>query len=435
LTESLINSLTQLPNLKVSARSSVFRYKGKETDPLAIGKELGVRAILTGRTIQRGDNLNVSVELVDVRDGKQLWGEKYSRKVSDLLSMQRDIAHEITGNLRPRISGTDERRAARQYTQNPEAYQLYLKGRYYWYKFTPADHQRAADYFNQAIAKDPAYALAYAGLADTYGASVTSGWLSASDGYPKGMAAARKALELDETLAEAHMSIGAITMVDKLDWATAEREYKRAIELNPNYPLTYVLYSFLLTATGRLDEGINMARRGLEADPLSVSASNAAADANYFARRFDEALIQHRKTIEIDPNRRSTYVGIGMCYQQKGLHDEAITAYQKEISGESRGAHVLALLAYAYAASGRRAEAMRIRDELKKRAQEKHVSPYALAILYTGLGEKDQALEQLNKALEERAGWFINFKAEPLFDPLHSEPRFADLVRRLGLPQ
>ncbi|MDQ5845564.1 MAG: protein kinase, partial [Acidobacteriota bacterium] len=269
LTESIINSLTQLPNLKVIARSSVFRYKGKETDPLLIGKELGVRAILTGRLVQRGDNLNVSVELVDVHDGKQLWGEQYSRKVADLLSVQRDIAQEITGNLRPRISGTSEPPAPRQYTQNPEAYQLYLKGRYYWNRFTPADHRRADQYFNQAIATDPTYALAYVGLADSYGASATNGWISPNEGYPKAMAAARKALELDDSLAEAHTTFGAITMFYNLDWATAEREYQRAIALNPNYALTYELYSYLLNATGRMDEGIRMVTRALEADPLS----------------------------------------------------------------------------------------------------------------------------------------------------------------------
>jgi eukaryotic-like serine/threonine-protein kinase len=266
LTESIINSLTQLPNLKVIARSSVFRYKGKDTDPFVVGKELGVRAVLTGRIMQRGDNLNVSVELVDVRDNKQLWGEQYSRKVSDLLSVQRDIAQEITANLRPKISGTEEPRA-KQYTQSSEAYQLYLKGRYYWNKFTPDDHRKAEDYFKQAIDKDPTYALAYVGLADTYGASSTNSWIPPNEGYPKAMAAARRALELDDSLAEAHASVGAITMFSKFDWATAEREYKRAIELNPNYPLSYVVYSYLLTSMGRPDEAIIMARRGTVVDP------------------------------------------------------------------------------------------------------------------------------------------------------------------------
>jgi serine/threonine-protein kinase len=436
LTESIINSLTRLPNLRVIARSSVFRYKGKETDPLAIGKELGVRAILTGRIMQRGDDLNVSVELIDVRDNKQLWGEQYTRKASDLLSMQRDMAQEITGNLRPRISGADERRATRQFTANPEAYQLYLKGRYFWNRFTPADHQRAADYFNQAIAKDPTYALAYVGLADTYGASATNGWIRPVEGYPKAMAAAKKALQLDETLAEAHTTLGAITMFYQLDWTTAEREYKRAIELNSNYPLAYELYSYLLSASGRVDEGVNMVKRGLAADPLSALLSDDLGEAYYLARRYDDSLNQYRKTLEFDPNRSGAFAGMGFAYQQKGMYDEAIKGYEKAISGAGRIPSALVLLAYAYASSGRKAEATRIVDELTGMArQQQYVSPYDLAILYTGLGDKDRALEQLNKAFDERAGWIIYLKVEPLFDPLRSEPRFADLVSRLGLPQ
>jgi eukaryotic-like serine/threonine-protein kinase len=435
LTESIINSLTQLPNLKVIARSSVFRYKGKETDPLLIGKELGVRAILTGRLVQRGDNLNVSVELVDVHDGKQLWGEQYSRKVADLLSVQREIAQEITGNLRPRISGTSEPPATRQYTQNPEAYQLYLKGRYYWNRFTPADHRRAEQYFNQAITADPTYALAYVGLADSYGASATNGWISSLEGYPKGMAAARKALELDDSLAEAHTTLGAITMFYNLDWATAEREYNRAIELNPNYALSYELYSYLLTANGRMDESITMVKRGLEADPLSALLSDDLAQTYYLARRYDESLDQYRKSLEIDPNRPGAFAGIAMVYQQKGMYDEAIKFYEKAISGSGRTPNVLVVLAYAYATSGRKAEATKIANELAVNGRQQYVSPFDLAILYTGLGDKDRAIEQLNKAFEDRAGWIIYLKVEPLFDPLRADARFADLERRLNLPQ
>lgn len=435
LTESIINSLTQLPKLKVIARSSVFRYKGKETDPLLIGKELGVRAILTGRLVQRGDNLNVSVELVDVHDGKQLWGEQYSRKVADLLSVQRDIAQEITGNLRPRISGNSEPQSPRQYTQNPEAYQLYLKGRYYWNRFTPADHRRADQFFNQAIAIDPSYALAYVGLADSYGASATNGWISPADGYPKAMAAARKALELDDSLAEAHTTFGAIMMFYNLDWVTAEREYQRAIALNPNYALTYELYSYLLNATGRIDEGIKMVNRALEADPLSALLSDDLGQTYYLARRYDEALDQYRKTLDLEPNRSGAFAGIAMVYQQKGMHDEAIKFYEKAIAGSGRAPNALVVLAYAYATSGRKGEATKIADELAASGRQQYVSPFDLAILYTGLGDKDRAIEQLNKALEDRAGWIIYLKVEPFFDPLRSDPRFDDLVRRLNLPQ
>jgi serine/threonine-protein kinase len=431
LTESIINSLTQLPNLKVIARSSVFRYKGKENDPLAIGKELGVRAVLTGRVIQRGDSLNISVELLDVRDNKQLWGDQYSRQVSDLLSVQRDIAREITSNLRPKISGT-EQLAARQTTQNSDAYQLYLKGRYYWNKFTPADHQRSIDYFKQAIEKDPGYALAYVGLCDAYGASSTNGWIPSYEGYPKAIAAARKALELDENLAEAHTSYGALTMFYNLDWSTAEREYKRAIELNPNYPLSYELYSYLLTAMRRPDEAINMAKRGLETDPLSVLLSDDISSAYYFARRYDESISQTKKSLEMEPNRSAAHVGLGATYQQKGMYNEAIKEYDTAIGEIGRIPGALALLGYTYAVQGRKAEALKLLDELTR---EKSGSPYDLATIYTGLGQKDDAITQLNKAYEERAGWIIYLRVEPLFDPLRHDPRFTELVDRLRLPQ
>jgi serine/threonine-protein kinase len=433
LTESIINSLTQVSNLKVIARSSVFRYKGKETDPLAAGKELGVRAVLTGRIQQRGDELSISAELVDVRENKQLWGERYERKVSDLLSVQREIAKEISGTLRLRLSGAEQSRVTKRYTENPEAYQLYLKGRYFWLKFTPADFQRAAEYFNQAIAKDPNYALAYTGLADTYGASATSSWIAPTEGYPKAKAAAKKALDLDETLAETHATLGALTMLSDLDWAAAEREYKRAIELNPNYPITYELDSYLLCATGRLDEGIKTAQRGLEVDPLSVPLSDDTGQAYYLARRYDEALKQMRKSIEMDPNDATSNIISGTVYEQEGRYDEAVAAYQKGIKASERTSNILGFLGHAYAASGRRGEALKILEELKEMSRQKYVSPYDMAVLYVGLGEKDRAIEQLNKAYEERAGWVIYLKVEPLFDPLRSDVRFTDLLRRMGL--
>ncbi|HEX9630139.1 MAG TPA: tetratricopeptide repeat protein, partial [Pyrinomonadaceae bacterium] len=433
LTESIINSLTQVPNLKVIARSSVFRYKGKDTDPLAVGKELGVRAVLTGRIMQRGDSLNVSVELLDVRDNQQLWGEQYSRKVSDLLFVQRDIAQEITANLRPRISGTEEPRT-KQYTQNSEAYQLYLKGRYYWNKFTPDDHRKAEDYFKQAIDKDPTYALVYVGRADTYGASSTNSWIAPNEGYPKAMAAARRALELDDSLAEAHASVGAITMFSKFDWATAEREYKRAIELNPNYPLSYELYSYLLTSMGRPDEAISMARRGTEVDPLSALLSDDMASAFYFARRYDEAIRQTQKFLDIEPNRPGSYAGLGQSYQQKGMYTEAIKEYETAIKLMGRNPSALALLGCAYAAQGKQADASKLLEEMNGIAKEKYVSPYDLALIYASLGRKQEAIEHLNKAYDERSGWVIYLKVDPMFDSLHAEPGFTDLVRRLNLP-
>jgi len=431
LTESIMNSLTELPNLKVIPRSSVFRYKGKETDPLKAGKELGARAVLTGRLTQRGDDLLVSAELIDVRDNKQLWGAQYQRKISDLLAVQSEIAKAISTNLRPAISGGDQGKLKRRYTDNPQAYQLYLKGRYFWLKFTPEDHKKAAEYFNQAIAIDPTFALAYAGLGDTYGASATNGWISPREGYPKGKVAVKRALEIDDSLAEAHTTAGALTMFYDLDWAGAEREYKRAIELNPNYSITWEVYAYLLSATGRLEEGIRTAQRGVEVDPLSVVLAADMANATYLARRYDEAIKQYQKSLEMDPNHFGGLAGLGEVYELKGMHDEAIKSFQKAIAVGGRTSGLLAFLGHAYATSGKQAEAQKLLAELNEMSKQAYVSPYDLAVLYVGLGDKERAIEQLNKAYEDRAGWIMYLNVEPIFDPLRADPRFGELVSRM----
>ena len=434
LTESIINSLTQLPNLKVIPRSSAFRYRGKETDPLKAGKELGVRAVLTGRVLQRGDDLLVSAELIDVRDNKQLWGDHYQRKVSDLLAVQNEIARAISSNLRPTLAGVDRNKLKQRYTDNSEAYQLYLKGRYFWLRFTPEDHKKAEESFKRAIAIDPNFALAYVGLGDTYGASATNGWLSPREGYPKAKIAVKRALELDDTLAEAHTTLGALMMFYDLDWAGAEREYKRALELNPNYSTTYELYSYLLCATGRFEEGISTSKRGAELDPLSLPMIGDVSAAYYIARRYDEAIKELHKSLEIEPNHFGPHLALGVTYDVKGMHEEAIKELQKAIAIGGRTSSVLAVLGHAYATSGKPAEAQKMLAELNEMSKTTYVSPWDMAILYVGLGDKDRALEQLNKAYEDRAGWIIDLKVEPILDPLRSDPRFVDLVRRMNFP-
>jgi TolB-like protein/DNA-binding winged helix-turn-helix (wHTH) protein/Tfp pilus assembly protein PilF len=433
ITESLINSLSKLSTLRVTARTTAFSFKGRSADPRQAGRQLNVDALLTGRVAKRGDTLSIQVDLIRVADGSQLWGEQYHRKLSDILAVQREIAKEISSNPRLKLSSAEQSRVTKHYTENPEAYQLYLKGRYFWNRFTPADHQRAAEYFRQAIGKDPTYALAYTGLGDTYGASAANSWIAPTEGYAEGKALAKRALELDETLAEAHVSFGAGTMFQDLDWAAAEREYQRAIELNPQYAIAYSAYSYLLCATGRVDEGIKTAKRGLEVDPLSVLLIGDTGQAYYLARRYDEALKQIEESFEIDPNDAGANIILGMVYEQKRMYDEAIAAYEKAINASERTSAILGLLGHACAASGRRVEALKRLDELKAMSRQKYVSPYDMAVLYTGLGEKDRAIEQLNKAFEERAGWIINLKVEPLFDPLRSDSRLADLVRRMGL--
>ena len=434
ITESVINSLTQLPNLRVVTRSTVFRYKGKQTDPVAIGKELGVGAVLTGRLLQRGDNLTISTELLDVRDNKQIWGEQYQRKLSDLLATQRDIAREIAANLRPKLFATSEvELRSSNTTDNAEAYQLYLHGRYFFRKFTPAAHQRAAQYFSEALAKDPNYALAYVGLADTYAASAANSWIPPGEGYPKAMAAVQRALAIDENLAEAHTNFGAMMMFYELDWLKAEREFKRSIELNPNYPETYELHSYMLSATGQVTEAIDVMKRGLMVAPLSLPLSDDLGQAYYWARRYDEALDQYRKSISIDAHHPGAYAGVGVVFLQKRMYREAVESFHKAIDSMDRTSTLLGLLGYTHAMAGRKTEALKILDELKQMEKSKYVSPYDLAVVYTGLGDQDRAIEQLNKAYEQRAGWIIMLKVEPIFDPLRSDPRFVELLQRLRL--
>jgi TolB-like protein len=434
LTESIINGLTPIQNLKVIPRSSVFRYKGKEIDPLKVGHELGVSAVLTGRLLQRGNDLVVSTELIDVRHNKQIWGDHYQRKLSDLLAVQTDIANAISTNLRPTLSGSVTDKIKKRYSQNSEAYQLYLKGRYHWIKFTPEDHLRAAAYFNQAIAIDPNFALAYSGLSDTFGASATNGWTSPREGYLKAKIASKKAVELDDSLAEAHASVGAVAMFYDFDWATAEKEYKRAIELNPSYEISLELYSYLLVALGRFDEGIRMVQLGVEAAPASVVLSDDLVQAFYLAHRFDDGLRQAQKSLDMDPNHYGIFVILAQLYEAKGIHDAAIEQCRKGIGLVGRTSVILSFLGHAYAESGRRDEAIKIINELNERSRNEYISPYDVAIIYVGLRDKEKAFEQLNRAYDDRAGWIININVDPIFDPIRSDPRFVELVKRMKFP-
>jgi len=438
VTESIINSLTQLPSLKVMARSSVFRYKGKEDDPMAAGKEMGVRAVLTGRIMQRGDSLTISTELLDVRDNKQLWGEQYQRKVSDLLAVERDIAQEITGNLRLKLSGPEQSRVAKHYTENPEAYQLYLKGRFYWNRRTEDGARKAIEYFQLAIEKDPTYALAYTGLADCYsvlGTSYNVASLSPSEAIPKAKAAATKALEMDDTLAEAHTSLAYIRLNYDWDWAGAEREFKRAIELDPNYANAHHWYSHYLMAMSRPEESLAESKRALELDQLDMVMNLHLGWHYIYAHQYDLAIEQFRKTLEMDPNYGLTHWYLGQAYAQKGMYAEAETELRKAKNLLQQIVAVDADIGYAYAASGKGGEAKKVIDELKQLSKQRYVSSYYIALIYAGLGEKDLAFEWLENAYKERSDLLVYLNRDPRLDSLRPDPRFADLVKRVGLPQ
>jgi serine/threonine-protein kinase len=434
LTESIINNLTQLPNLKVIARSSVFRYKGKEGDPLAIGKELGVRAVLAGRLMQRGDTMLISTELIDIRDSKQLWGEQYERPLSDMLSVQREIAREITNNLRPTLSGIDQSRANKQYTANAEAYQLYLKGRFYWNKRTAADFHKSIPYFQQAIEKDPNYALAYSGLADAYALLTAYSNEPPRELMPKAKEAALKALALDDKLAEAHASLGQIVEYYEYDFATAEREYYRALELNPNYATAHQWLAEHLSGFKRFDEAIAEIKRALELDPLSPIMNRIYADILVDARRFDEAIEQYKKTLELDPNFPTAHFFLGRAYEGKGMYDQALDEYEKTSTVNLVPQETLKKLREVYKKSGWKAYMQATVDRLLG-SQRVQLPPYVMATLYAKLGQHDEAMKWLEKGYEERDFRLIMITVSYEFDGLRSDPRFRDLVHRIGLPE
>jgi len=431
VTESIINNLAQLPNLRVSPRSSVFRYKGKETDPLEAGKALGVRAVLTGRLQQRDDEVIISAELVDLRDNKQLWGEQYQRKMADLLTVQRDIAREITNNLRPRLSGSEQNRVTKQYTANSEAYQLYLKGRFYWNKRTINDFKRASTYFQQAIDKDPNYALAYSGLADSYGLLAVFGAGPPKDWMPQAKTAAMKALALDDSLAEAHASLGLITAYYDWDFVGAERELRRAIELNPNYATAHEWRAENISSLKRHDEALAEIRRALELDPLSLIINRVYADLLLNARRYDEAIEQYRKTIEIDPNFRTAHERLVRAYEAKGMYDQAIAEYLASPASSER----LTGMKETYTKSGWNGVLQILLASLLEKSKKDYVRPFSVASLYARLGQKDEAFAWLEKAYQDRDYQMTELNVRTDMDLLRGDPRFADLLRRVGLPQ
>ena len=428
VTESIINSLAQLPNVKVIARSSVFRYKGQKIDPLKAGQELGVHAVLTGRLVQRGDSLTISTELLDVRENKQLWGEQYNEKLADILSMQRVIAGQISNNLRLKLSGADQNRVTRGYTENAGAYQLYLKGRFLWNKRTSESLEKSIEYFNQAIEKDPGYALAYAGLADSW---YSRGWyrhVEPKDAYEKARAAANKALELDPRLAEGHAILAAIKTVYDWDWQGAEREFKRAIELNPNYATAHQRYSLFLPALGRFDEAIAEARKARDVDPLALPVNENLGDVLYLARRYDEAIEQLKKTLELDPNYGVAHSTLSKVYEAQGRHEESLEERLKGSTPET-----VAELRKVFAASGMKGVWRNRLNVLLERSKTAYVSPADIALFYTRLNDRDQAFAWLEKAMAERSINFNYLVADPRFDNLRGDRRLADLLRRVGL--
>jgi tetratricopeptide (TPR) repeat protein len=421
-----------LPQLSVRSFSAVAHFKDKEVNPQASGNELKVRAVLTGRLVRRGDEFAISAELVDVRGNRQIWGSQYQRKVDDILAMQEEISREISENLRLQMTGADKQRLNRRQTVDSAAYQLYLQGRYQWNKRTLEGLQQSIDYFQQAILKDPQYALAFAGQADAYALLADFNVLPAREVLPKVKSAAQKALDLDGTLAEAHTSLGWSQFHD-LDWTGAEKEFKRAIELNASYPTAHSWYGEYLMAQGRFDRAQEEMTRAYQLDTLSPVLNLALGYRFYYAHQYAQAIEQCQKVLAMDPNFAPAHVCLGRAYQQKPAFPEAIAEFRKALDISEGDTNELAASGQAYAVSHQEGAARTILDQLKERSQQTYVQPMWIAAIHVGLGEKDQAFDWMQRAYDDRSAWLVYLKVDPLFDPVRGDARFADLLRRVGL--
>ena len=431
ITDSIINKLSQLPNLKVSAFSSALAYKGKQTDAQTIGRDLKVRGVLMLRLTQQGANLSISVELVDARDNHHLWGERFNRKVADIVTISDDISREVCEGLRLKLSGDERKQLAKHYTENAEALRNYWQGVSYVQKKSPLEQQKAIESFQEAIKLDHGYALPYVGIARAYYAPRNSFMQLPEADRQQMLSAVQTALEIDNDLAEAHALLGGIRQ-DQDDWAGAEKELKRAIDLNANGWGVRWLYSRYLSATGRHDEAINEARQAVQNDPLSANSLGLLGLSYLFARHYNEAIESFQKAVEKEPEYAPYHTNLARAYVQKAMYEEALAEFQKAITINREAPGRLAAFAYTCAISGKKADAQKILDELKERAKSEVISSECFAIIYAGLGENDHAFEWMEKFYKDRTGppyLTINL----MLDRLRSDPRFSDLARRKGL--
>ncbi len=437
ITEGIINSLSKLPKLRVVPRSTVFRYKGQQNDTQKIGNELGVRAVFAGRILQIGDSLIVNAELVDIANEAQIWGEQYRREMTDIFTLLDEIVEDISGKLKLKLSGEDKKQLVKRPTENSEAYQFYLKGRYFvTSKRTEEWIKKGIEYFQKAIDLDPNYALAYSGIAEAYGflASSTGGW-SPREAYPKAEAAAMKALELDNSLGEAHCSLGFSRLLYDWDFRQAERAFKKAIELSPNHPNAHDGYGFYLKAVGRHAEAIEKCKHAQKLDPLSPFSHVSLGYAYYFARDYDRAIDECRKALEMDKHSTFAYRNLGLAYLQQGKLEKAIESLDNAVKFSSGGLAFESYLGFAYAVAGKRTEALEVLASLEDLDKERYVPAYNFAIIHAGLGDFDKSFEWFEQARKERSGFLPFLKVEPVVDCLRDDSRFQDLLNQIGLPE
>ena len=433
ITGSLINILATLPKLRVMAQSTVSKFKARQIDPRAVGRELNVRAVLTGRIMQSGGSLRIGAELVDVATGSQLWGAQYDRKPGDIFVVQDEISSEISEKLRLQLTRAEKKQLTKRHTENAEAYRLYLKGRHHWNRWTEEGFYKAIEHFQQAIDSDPSYALANAGLADCY---VLLGWnsyLPPKEAFPKGKVAAKAALQLDPDLAEGHTPLAALLWLHDWEWDKAQTEFKRSLELGPNYATANHWYAEYAMTVGRHEEAMARMKKSLDLDPLSLIINVAVGWALYHARRYDEALEQLRRTVDLDPNYPITYWILGLVLRKTGFYESAITEGEKGVKLSGGSPLMRAALAHTLGAAGRTNEAQGILDDLTNLAKQKYVAPYFFAGIHVGLGESEGAIECLEKCYEEHSHWLIYIHLDPSLDGLRDHPRFQSLLHRVGL--
>jgi TolB-like protein len=429
LTEELTDALTRVPGLQVTARTSSSAYRGKPQDIREIGARLNVGMVLEGSVRQTDQRLRITAQLNSVKDGFHLWSETYDRDKRDIFAVQEEIARSIVAALKIQLATHRDARFVTQHTTNLEAYTLYLKGRYLWNVRTVEALAKSRRYFEEAIRTDPNYALAYSGLANTYVQGPVG--LSTDEAVPKARAAARRAIEIDDRLAEPHASMAQIRFYYDWDWPGAEQEFKRAIQLDPNNANAHHAYSHYLTAMGRHPESFREAQNALDLDPLETIVNTHMEWAFFYARQYDRALAKCLQTLKNDPNFLMSKLILGQIYEQKRMHSEAIAAFRDSVRLSSNDAGV-GYLGNALAVSGRRNDALRVLSDLERMSKERHVSPYSFALLYVGLRDKDRAFESLERAYAERSPKLVYIKAEPLLDPLRSDRRFDALMTKMG---
>jgi TolB-like protein/Tfp pilus assembly protein PilF len=434
LTEELISTLSKITAFRVIARTSVMRYKKNTAKTIAeIGAELGVAAVIEGSVRKAANKLRVSAHLVDVKSEERLWSRDYDREIDDIFAIQTDIAKKIAESLKVRILRAEKNALEKESTKIPEAYNEYLNGRYYWNQRTEEGLKKSIEHYEKALAKDSHFALAHTGISDSYAQLAWFEFVSPNDAFPKARAHAEKALMLDNQLAEAHTSLGLVMFQYDRNWAGAEKEFRKALELNPNYAPAHQFYADYLKALGRFDEALIQMKQASEIDPLSLAINTGIGHVLYLSRQYDLAIEQYRKSVQMDPTFVQARLWFGRPYLQKGMYEEAIYELEEAVKLSGGSNISLAVLGHAYASAGRRAEAKKILDDLLERSKGHYVPSYWIALVYIGLSDKEKAFEWLERAYEDRSSWLVWMKVEPRFDSLRADARFDSLLQRMGL--